>query len=490
MPLILALLSLTGLGMSVWQLEMARAGVEIVRKDLPDGPVTYYLPQQTADGPLVVVAHGFAGSRQMMEALSLTLAKSGLRVAAFDFIGHGRNLAPLSPRVTELDGTTQQLVEQTSAITGGIRNDLGHEGAVALLGHSMATDIIVRAAQDMPDVASIVAISMYSDAVTDSFPARLLVVSGEWEPRLREIAVEKLRLLDPSAEEGSTVRQNGLERRVVFAPLVEHVGVLYSPTSLLEVRNWILGEPAGTGSGKNTLTRTGPWILLGLACVTALFFPISKWALPRREVERKPVTRRLFVQAALLPLPLAVTAALFVPVPIAGLAGFGQITAFFLVWGCIQLFLLRRHLPKVTGQDLAAALLLAAWGLGGFAFIMDTYAAAFVPSGVRVIVMCVLALGTLPFMVAERVLVQNAPVWRRITVRLIVLVALGSAMSFGAGQFGVAFTVLPVLLLFWLVYGTMGHFAAGRGAVFGTGIGLGVCLAWAIAASTPMFSAA
>ncbi|MCU0909374.1 MAG: alpha/beta hydrolase [Rhodobacteraceae bacterium] len=76
--------------LAVVMLERDRAGLEISRFDVFDTPVTFYtLPG--SDGPAVVVTHGFAGSRQIMEAWSLTLARAGYRVLAFDFMGHGRN---------------------------------------------------------------------------------------------------------------------------------------------------------------------------------------------------------------------------------------------------------------------------------------------------------------------------------------------------------------------------------------------------------------
>ena len=97
-------------------------------------------------------------------------------MAAFDFYGHGRNSNLLSRDVSRIEGTTQQLVEQTKAIlmalqTAGIDTD-----RVAVLGHSKATDIIIRAARDLSGGGAVVAISMYSEAVTPDFPERLLVI--------------------------------------------------------------------------------------------------------------------------------------------------------------------------------------------------------------------------------------------------------------------------------------------------------------------------
>jgi alpha-beta hydrolase superfamily lysophospholipase len=139
-----------------------------------------------------VVAHGFAGSRQIMQAYSLHLAQSGYRVLAFDLEGHGRNPRPMSGDVTSVDGTTALLVAETRAVIAAARA-LPQAGPVVASGHSMATDIIIRAAiaereQGNP-VAAVVAISMFSEAVTATEPMRLLAISGEWESRLRQAAL-------------------------------------------------------------------------------------------------------------------------------------------------------------------------------------------------------------------------------------------------------------------------------------------------------------
>ena len=65
-----------------------------VRAEVVDGiPVTVYSTNQAA--PTVVIAHGFAGSAQIMDPLARGLMRSGFTVVTFDFDGHGRNAAAL-----------------------------------------------------------------------------------------------------------------------------------------------------------------------------------------------------------------------------------------------------------------------------------------------------------------------------------------------------------------------------------------------------------
>ena len=93
-PLI-GVLALGIIALSVFMLERGRAGLVITDLAVGTTPATMY-QQPGSAGPLMVVAHGFSGSRQLMQADSLALAQSGYSVLAFDFEGHGRNPVPVS----------------------------------------------------------------------------------------------------------------------------------------------------------------------------------------------------------------------------------------------------------------------------------------------------------------------------------------------------------------------------------------------------------
>jgi predicted alpha/beta-fold hydrolase len=100
-------------------LERPRAGLEITHLRAGQTPVTV-MQEPGADGPLVVIAHGFAGSRQLMAAWQLTLAQAGYVTASFDFEGHGRNPVPMSGDVTSIDGTTQLLMDEIGRVTDAV----------------------------------------------------------------------------------------------------------------------------------------------------------------------------------------------------------------------------------------------------------------------------------------------------------------------------------------------------------------------------------
>ena len=135
-------------GVSILVLEVARSGVTFTDRFVASTPVTT-LARDGAEGPHVVIAHGFAGSRAMMQGYGLTLAQAGYRVQMFDFEGHGAHPVPMSGDVTRIEGTTRLLMDQTRAVIG----DVADGTPVALLGHSMATDVLIRVALEEETVA-------------------------------------------------------------------------------------------------------------------------------------------------------------------------------------------------------------------------------------------------------------------------------------------------------------------------------------------------
>ncbi|MEM6906948.1 MAG: alpha/beta fold hydrolase, partial [Pseudomonadota bacterium] len=443
-------------------LERQSAGLAAEEIRAAGSPVTLLMPEGLASPPLVVIAHGYGGSRQMMRPIALTLARAGFAAASFDFHGHGRHTEPMAGDVTAIDGTTEQLVRQTLAVTEALaaRPELGPP--VAMIGHSMATDIVVRAAERRDDGAAVIALSMYSDAVTQTHPARLLVISGEYENRLREIALDRVHQVDPTAAEGELARAGEVSRQAIYAPWAGHVGVLYAPTTLVAVRDWL--EGAAT-----PLPNHGFWLVVLLGAVLASAWPLSRLVLPDAPPgEATPLSRRDLALAILAPLPVALGAAALVPSAALGLAGFGPLTAFFGAWGLVQGGILLARGATPGGFSAPALFLLLAWGLGAFALALDRYGAAFLPTGPRLGAMGLLLLGTFPFALAEALLARVARWPTRYLAKFLVLATL-LAMLFVVPGTAPAFTVLPVLVLFWAVYGAVGYLMAVRAGPLGPG---------------------
>ncbi|WP_256212599.1 alpha/beta fold hydrolase [Loktanella sp. DSM 29012] len=467
--------------LSIVRLEQQRDGVSAERVILAETPVTLWRSDTMKAGPLVVVAHGYAGSRQMMQPVAIALTQAGFTVATFDFLGHGRNRAPMTGDVTSIEGTTARLVEQTLAVTEAAQDATGVVGPVSFVGHSMATDVVIRAAERSQGVAAVVAISMYSDAVTPTAPEQLLIISGAREGRLRAVALDRLRQIAPEAVEGETVTEGRIARRAVASPGVGHVGVLYSPVTLAEVRDWIGMATDRTLSGP--LPRIAPWLAALLVSLIAVMWQASGLLGPKRAGPVRMGRRLVLILTA--PVVPALLVAILIPPGLGGLYAFGALAGYLGTWGAVQLALLwRANVLPERPRPLAIGMLLI-WGLGLFALALDRYGAAFVPVGPRLWVMWALLPGTVLFCLADAMVVTRSG-WIAAGIQRIqpLIVLLGAMLI--APALGIAFTVIAVMVLFWLVYGVAGASVRRRSDPVSVGLALGIILAWSIAASTPL----
>jgi hypothetical protein len=484
-------------GLSVARLEGLRAGLET--GPLPGTgttPATYWMRPGAGDAPVVVIAHGFAGSRQLMEGFALTLARAGYIAVTFDFEGHGRNPVPMSGDVTSVAGTTQLLMDETGRVTDAALSLPGASGEVALVGHSMASDIVVRQAIADDRVGAVVAVSMFSEAVSATQPARLLVVTGEWEGRLADEALRALRLVDPAGTLGTTVTAPGVERRAVLAPSVEHVGVLFAPTTLRETQDWL-----DATFGRDTETAVaarGPWVALLLVSVVALGWPLAGWLgrwraeVPPPRIPAAPFWTAVLAAAVATPLVLWPFDTAFLPVLVAD-----YLALHFAVYGVLALGVLFltgglqvEAVPRVLAA-LAMAVPVAVFGILVFGTALDRYVASFWPTPERLGIVLAIACGAVPFFLADAVLTEGG---RGGVLR--VLAARGASLGSLAGAVALDFEglfflviILPVIVLFFLLFGTVGGWI-GRASwrPGAAGIGLGLFLAWALGVSFPLFA--
>lgn len=477
--MIRAVLAAVIIAVSVWVLSASRTGVEITQRSLGQTPITEYAIVGS-DGPVVVVAHGFAGSQQMMQGYALPLARAGYRVVAFEFLGHGRHPLPMSGDVNAIDGTTRLLMAQVAEVL----DDVGPaEQPIALLGHSMATNILVRAAATRSDVGPIVLISAFSQEISGRAPDDLLLVTGAWEPGLRAFALEAAQMVDPAAVEGGTVTDGTLTRRAVIAPLSEHVSVLQSRVGRAEALAW-LDQPYGRTSQVQILP-TG-WALMTLFLGLVMIFRPLAGLLPDRSDAAVPLVWRQVLTIVLVPAVLAPVIAVglhpsFLPVLVAD-----HLMLHLLLFGGLQLALLRYWRVPLGVFSMAAFALLILWCVA-FGFALDRYAANFWPTAERVWIIAVIVVGAVPYMLADAALCVHAPLWQRFAYRIGFLGSLVFAVALDFEGLFFLIMIAPVMVLFYLIFGTVGRQAARVSGPLAPGLALGLVLAWALGVSFPLF---
>ena len=478
----------------VWSfvtLERAERGLSVRSERLGPTPMTIRSLPGAEPAPVVVIGHGFAGSRQLMAPLAITLARAGYVTVSYDSLGHGRNAAPLSGDVTTADGATAALVSELREVMARARAFRESNGRIALAGHSMATDIIVRAARAEPDVAATIGISLYSNEVTADEPRNLLIVVGAGEPGLKREAlrVTGLHAAPSVAEPGATYGDpaSGTARRTVFAPGVEPVGVLYSATMLKEAQAWLDAAFARDPTAPRPDLRG--WPILGWI----VGFAGLAWALaPRLPTARPPPDpARRFWRAALLPAflvpPLAwAFPAGFLPMPVAD-----YLTVHFALYGVITA-LLSGLRTRISVSALLPAALLASFALLLLYLPLDRYVAAFVPHGPRLPVMVALTLGIMPWLWADEALVRapGAPRGAGVITKLMFLLSLGFAIALDTERLFFLMLILPVLLLFFLLFGALARWAhAATGSALPAALAHSLLFAWALAVTFPILGA-
>jgi pimeloyl-ACP methyl ester carboxylesterase len=499
--ILIALLALAAIAVSLWNLRAATEGVDRSYATVGSTPVTVYRPTQGGAAPVVLIAHGFAGSQQLMQSFALAFARNGYVAVSFDFAGHGRNPQPMTGNITREDGATRSLLVETQAVAAYARG-LG-DGRLAVLGHSMASDIIVRFAQAAPDVAATIAVSMFSPVVTATTPRNLLVITGEWEGMLKREALRAvgLAIVPQTAEAGITYGDPaaGSGRRAAVSPHVEHASVLFSQAGLREAVDWLDLTFGIARTAPAVIDARGPWIALLIAGTVLLARPLSRY-LPRIA---KPATganldwRRLWLPLLLpmivTPLILRVVPTHFLPVLVGDYLAvhfgtYGLLTALCLFW------VLRGTEFRLNGA--VRLILLATAAVTAYSFIaiawpVDSFVTSFVPAPGRIVLALVMLAGTLPYFAADEWMTRGQAAARGAYAasKLAFLASLSIAIGLDFERLFFLVIIVPVIVLFFAVYGLFSRWAyRATGHPLVDAIANAIAFAWAIGVTFPLLA--
>jgi len=497
------LLAVLAIMASLIELHAAGSSVVVTPIDIDGTPATLYRPASDKPAPVVLIAHGFAGSQQLMQSFALTFARNGYRAMTFDFPGHGRNPTPLTGSITDPNGATRTLVDSMTRIASVAR--ASGDGRLAVLGHSMASDIVIRFAQAAPDVTATIAVSMFSPVVTATSPRNLLIIVGDWESMLKREALRALGLATaPDAPRAGVTYgdfSTGTARRVAFSAHVEHASVLFSEQSSGEALAWLDHSFGIARTTPPVLDDRGPWILLLIAGVVLLARPLAS-LLPRAAVP--PVGaglawRRLWipliVPMIVTPLALRVLPTHFLPVLVgdylaAHFALYGLITAICML--CIAQRRVSRPPQSVSNRSVVgASLALIAYGFVALVWPINTYVTSFLPGHERVLLILVMLVGTLSYFLSDEWLTRGEPSARGayLASKVAFLASLAIAVGLDLQRLFFLIIIIPVIVLFFLVYGLFSKWAYRRtGHPFVAGFANAIAFAWAIGVTFPLLA--
>jgi hypothetical protein len=498
-----AALALLGMALALWMLRAETAAVSMTTMTVGETPARIFRPASPppAPQPAIAIAHGFAGSQQLMQSFAITLAKHGYTAITFDFAGHGRNPAPLMGSITEVRGATQTLLAETQTVVALART-LG-DGRVGVLGHSMASDIIVRAAQADPTIAATVAVSMFSPVVTADSPRNLLVIVGDWEGMLKREAlrVVGLAVAPAAAEPGVTYGDPaaGTARRAAFSPFTEHATVLFSSASTGEALAWYDTVFGVTRPAPPEPDQRGPWIALLIASALLLAHPLSRLLPPLSPVPLGASLPWRRMGAALL-IPMVATPLIlrFVPTHFLPVLVGDYLAVHFALYGVLSLLVgvwLRRWLPPTSalkappGPFWLATGAVVAFGFVALVWPIDRLITSFWPGPERMLLLAAMLVGTLSFFLSLEWLTRGANAARGAytLAKVAFLISLGLAVALDFQRLFFLIIIVPIMVLFLLVYGLIASWTyRATGHPFVGAIANAVAFAWAISTTFPL----
>ncbi len=464
-------------------------------------PVTTLQRADTARAPAIVIAHGFAGSQQLMQPLATTLARSGYLAVSFDFPGHGRNTEPLDAGLADLARMQRHLFATLESVIRHARGLGASDGRIGLVGHSMAAEIVTRHADRNPDIEATVALSLFLPKPQVLNPRNLLMIDGALEAgMLREQGIAMIsaaigRNAEPSVTYGDF--STGNARRVVFARGVEHVGVLYAGDSLRETRDWM--NKALTHGSEAALDRRGPWLGLLFGGLFALAWPLSglvprlgaEFSQPARDWRRLLVPA--FVPAVLTPLLLGWAPARAMPILLAD-----YLVLHFAVYGMLTLAVMAMmgrsrathgNAPFPLARFVAVAMAVTAYSIVVLGGLVDTWFNAFFPPGARAPWIVVMSAGTLLYFLADEWLTRrHAPMrFAYALTKLCFIVSLLIAIALNLDELFFLAIIVPAIVLLLCLYGLFSRWllASSREPML-AGVSNALVFAWFIVVTFPM----
>lgn len=520
-----ALAALLLAGRSLQSLEAARSGLVLERTQAGTMPVTVFRPADPAPArPAVVIAHGFAGSQQLMQAFAVSAARNGMVAVTFDFPGHGRHPQPLPGSLQEHDALLASLLGALGDAVAFARTLPGTDGRIALLGHSMASDLVVRQAQADPSIVATVGVSLVYGGARMEAPRNLLSIYGSLEPEAvqsfgrRMVGTAGNESAGAGVEPGRTLGrfEEGTARRFVLAPGAEHIGVLYHGTSQQEAIAWLRQAFEATGS---VLPVAMPVDTRGLAIAgllagtVALAWPLSlllgairaryrsAGAVARGPTAPGRLARREWLWLTLgpalaTPLLLRLVPSHFLPILLGdylllhfGL--YGLLTATAAAWLARQGRLEPLTVQWPAPTTALAALLMIAWATLAIGMPIDRHIFNLWPADGRGPLILALLAGTVCWAMADEALTRHpqAPRFAYATTKALFIGSLVLAVAMDLSRLFFLVIIIPAILVMFIAYGLLSRCCLrATGSPWTGAIASALAFAWGIAVTFPAIS--
>ncbi|HEY9635098.1 MAG TPA: alpha/beta fold hydrolase [Coleofasciculaceae cyanobacterium] len=464
--------------LSWWGVAASRDGLVVRSLNRNGVPLLYVAPQRAEKVPGVLVAHGFAGSKQLMLGYAQVLAHGGYAVMLWDFAGHAANASPLG-RLSlqqDLDVAYAALIEQSEV----------DAARLALLGHSMGSGAVMSASiRDVDRFAATVAISPTGAQVTPSAPRNLQLQAGSWEGGFVRNA-QKL-LMTAGGENKNLAEGRG--RSLLIIPNAEHITILFRNASYQAALDW-LNATFGMSPTSSYVDRRMIWYGLHLLAWLILLGAVSP-ALAVPAAERRVKVPLFRSWAALFLAPFVATGILTLisrGVDIQNLGGLqvgGAVGIWFFLAGIVWLGILF-HLPRPTGRAIGLGLALFVLFWIAFGAIAQVVWLQWWLIPLRLRLWPLLSLACFPWFFASGIAQQGVGVFKRVAWWLgqsLVLVGGFILVLYLVPELGFIFLLLPLFPPLMAIFSLA---ASVLDEVWSYALGSALFFGWMIAAAFPL----
>ena len=245
----------------------------------------------SGETPLVaIVAHGFAGSKDLMTGFGDELARAGITTYLFDFPGHGESPVPLADNTFSGRAAQDNITTVGEVVTyARTHNSVTRHPNIILLGHSMGSAAVGDYSMAHPDgdiVSTILVSPVGQEQPTLTQPKNLLMLAGQND--IPFTIVNSARMLQlgcglsqlPALPAGCGNTNDGTGRLAVVLAGLNHITILNASSTYDEVLSWLYrAYPSLVNTGYMQSNIRLFWLLLGIAGIILAVFPLGSLAL-------------------------------------------------------------------------------------------------------------------------------------------------------------------------------------------------------------------
>jgi pimeloyl-ACP methyl ester carboxylesterase len=402
----------------IWQ---SHTDVSVVQETIAGNPVSRYMAGPDPAG-VVIVAHGFAGSKETMRPWGFALARQGFETYVIDQPGHGAS----NLRLPDWQGADREALGQNlrAIIDELVKRGRAQPGKIALVGHSMGGQAVTTAAMADDRVRATVAVSSaYLEALPTDRPGNMLSLAASRDPVEIARAVQAI-AAQTGSNHGDFTRGTAREAEMVAGR--NHMTIIFDAAVIDRTAEWIhagLGtQPPARAPGAGW---PWGWVAVALAGAFGAVLTCGAMLAPITEPRMPSGHQNINMSTALVTLAVtafsAVLATVYLRIPWLGVAAADYLMPYFLVMAAV-LMVLRALWPRdfgfpvSLGQEPAGTSLLRGAGIflafvGTFGPVMQMNLGHFMPTAPRILPMMALAVVFWLYFVQEEALKRNVALY-------------------------------------------------------------------------------